>query len=109
MHQIAGHVHEAHLDLGARQPDRPDALSADAVLLEADDVLDAGTDIAMLAAVGLASARLKVGQSRCVSTVYAETPQPRPLKKRDNAPCPCLRMLTLLLLFFYHRKTICNP
>jgi hypothetical protein len=60
-HQIVGHVHEARLDLGARQPDSPDALSAHAVVLVADDVLDAGTDIAMLAAVGLASGRLKVG------------------------------------------------
>jgi len=42
-------------------PISPDALSAHSVVLVADDVLDAGTDIAVLAAVGLASGRLKVG------------------------------------------------
>ena len=48
-HQVVGQVHEADLHLGAGQPDGADDLATHAVLLETEDMLDAGAHLGALA------------------------------------------------------------
>lgn len=77
-HQVIGHVHEADLRLGTGQPDGADEFAAHAVLLEAEDVLEAGADLGAPAVVGFLLGAERLPGLAFLADVARSRPRPAP-------------------------------